>query len=128
MVKGFSRAQMSLHWAVALLILFQLIFFDGMSKVWDTFSDTGVATLTTAASAHVIVPAAPAGESAPMNRAGAVGRWALYVLMLAMPITGLMTWFGGFTSLSGLHADILQLLLILLIFVRVATHRIIRYS
>lgn len=135
MVKGYSRAQISLHWAVALLVIYQLLFSDGMSEVWRSFRQSGVTTMTLAAWMHIIfgmlvlafglwrlalrgtrgVPAGPAGESRLIRLAGAAGHWALYALMLAMPITGLLAWYGGFTSLGGLHGDILKLLLIVMI-------------
>ena len=34
MVKAYSRTQIFLHWAVALLILFNLIFSDAMTALW----------------------------------------------------------------------------------------------
>ena len=40
MVKGYSRTQISLHWAVALLIVYQLLFSDGMTEVWRAFRQT----------------------------------------------------------------------------------------
>ena len=135
MVKGYSRTQISLHWAVALLVIYQLLFSDGMTEVWRGFRQTGTATMTTTAWVHIIsgalvltfaawrlalhfsrgVPGAPAGESALMKLAGEAGHWALYTLMLAMPITGLLAWYGGVTSLAEVHGGILKLLLIIMI-------------
>ena len=98
-------------------------------------SPDGVTTMTLTAWVHIVtgvlvlafavwrlalrvtrgVPAAPAGESNLMKLAGEAGHWALYALMLAMPITGLLAWYGGVTSLAGLHGDILKVLLIVMI-------------
>ena len=39
-VKGYSRTQISRHWAVALLIVYQLLFSDGMTEVWRAFRQT----------------------------------------------------------------------------------------
>ena len=131
MVKGYSRTQISLHWAVAILIIYQLLFGDDMSHAWRGFRDTGVATMSTAVWVHIIagvlvlafalwrlalrftrgVPAAPEGEGSMMKLAGEAGHWALYILMLALPITGLLAWYGGVTSLAGLHGELLKTLL-----------------
>lgn len=130
MVTGYSRTQIALHWAIALFILFNLFLGDSMSGVWRAFQQSGTATTTTGAWLHIIVgslvlilalwrlsirftrgvPEAPAGESATVKLAGELGHWALYVLMLALPITGLLAWFGSAASLAGLHGGILKAL------------------
>ena len=55
MVKGYSRTQIFLHWAIALLILFNLIFSDAMSDLWRQIKQTGPAPTTFGAWAHIIV-------------------------------------------------------------------------
>jgi cytochrome b561 len=139
MAKGYSRAQISLHWAVALLIFYQLFMGDGMSEVWRGFRNSGTTTMTTAAWLHIIagvlilafalwrlalrftrgVPEAPDGTGTAMRLAGEAGHWALYVLMLAMPITGLLAWYGGMTNLAGLHGELLKLLTIVMILLHI---------
>ncbi len=131
MVKGFSRTQIALHWGVALLILFNLLMGDDMSHLWREIQKGGVAPTTTAAWIHIIVgslvlllvlwrlilrytrgvPAAPEGESRMMTLAGDVGHSALYVLMIGLPLTGLLAWFGGVTSLADIHGGVLKVLL-----------------
>ena len=54
MVKGYSRTQIALHWAVALLILFNLIFSDAMSELWRQIEQTGPTPTTTGAWAHIL--------------------------------------------------------------------------
>jgi cytochrome b561 len=61
------------------------------------------------------VPAAPEGENPLLERAATLGHWGLYALMIALPVTGLLAWYGGFASLAGLHGGILKALLWLLI-------------
>jgi cytochrome b561 len=139
MVTGYSRAQISLHWAVALLIVYQLIFGEDMTGVWRSFERSGTTTMTTGAWIHIIagvlvlafaiwrlalrltrgVPAAPPGESAALKLAGDAGHWALYLLMLALPITGLLAWYGGVTSLANVHGEVLKTLLIVLMILHV---------
>jgi cytochrome b561 len=131
MVKGYSRTQIALHWAVALLILFNLIFSDPMSELWRQIEHSGPATTTTGAWAHIIVgiavlafvawrlilrvsrgaPHAPAGTNRLLKLAGDAGHIALYALMIAMPVTGLMAFYGGFDGLGDLHGELLKSLL-----------------
>lgn len=140
MVKGYSRTQIGLHWAVGALILYNLLLGEDMSHVWRALNQTGAAETTTGAWAHIIVgsavlllvlwrlvlrltrgvPAAPEGESALMRLAGSAGHVALYVLMIALPLTGLLAWYGGVTSLAGLHGELLKSLLWAVIVLHVA--------
>jgi cytochrome b561 len=112
---GFSLVQIGLHWAVAILILAQFLDSDDMNRAWRAVEEGGAATYTTLVWTHVLVgiavlvfavwrmvlkfsrgvPEAPEGTSGPMELAGEAGHWALYALMLALPITGLLGWYGG---------------------------------
>ena len=131
MVKGFSRTQITLHWVVALLIIYQLWFGDDMSRLWRQIQQTGPMPTTTSAWVHIIlgtfilalvawrltlrltrgVPDAPPGESRALTLAGDAGHVLLYILMIALPVTGLLAWFGGLASLADLHGGILKALL-----------------
>ncbi len=140
MVKGYSRTQIFLHWAVALLIAFNLIFSDAMSELWRQIEHSGPTPTTTGAWAHIIVgiavlafvawrlvlrfsrgvPHAPAGTKPLLKLAGDAGHVALYALMIAMPVTGLLTFYGGIEDLGEVHGEVLKLLLLVLIAVHVA--------
>lgn len=140
MVKGFSLVQIALHWGVAVLILFNLLMGDDMSSLWRQIQQTGPMPTTTAAWLHIIVgivvlalvgwrlalrltrgvPSAPAGESRLLTLAGEAGHILLYVLMVAMPVTGLLAFYGGFDSLADLHGELLKVILWLVIVVHVA--------
>ena len=131
MVKGFSRVQIALHWGVAVMIIFQLLMGDDMSHLWRQIQQGGAVPTTTGAWIHIIVgtlvlvfvlwrlflrltrgvPDAPAGESRALTVAGDAGHWLLYALMIAMPATGLLAWYGGVASLAGLHGALLKTLL-----------------
>lgn len=131
MVKGFSLTQIALHWVVGLLILYNLLLGDDMSQLWRQVQQTGPQVTTTAAWIHIIVgslvlllviwrlvlrftrgvPAAPVGESRLLTLAGHVGHVALYILMIGLPVTGLLAWFGGVTALADLHGELLKSLL-----------------
>ena len=134
MVQGYSRLQIILHWVVGLLILFNLIFSDGISALWRAYETSGNTEMTVTALLHIIVgalvlalvlfrlglrlvrgaPAVP--DSTPMlERAGKIGHWAIYVLMVAVPATGLAAWFGGVEILAEIHGGPLKALLWVLI-------------
>ena len=134
MVKGFSRAQIGLHWAVALLIIYQLVFGEDMSHVARAFRNAGTLTMTTGAWIHILigiavlvlaiwrlglrfargVPAAPADDSALNKLAGEAGHWGLYALMIAAPVSGLLFWYGGIGSMGDIHQLMKPLLIILI--------------
>lgn len=120
--KGYSFLQIRLHWVVAFLILFQLIFGEDMKPAWRAFRRNTEITMTVWAWAHIVVgvavlafaiwrlvlrftrgvPEVP--KSSPlMEKAGEVGHWALYLVMLGAPITGLMAWYGGITEMADIH-------------------------
>lgn len=139
MVKGFSLAQIVLHWLVAGLILYNLLTGDAMSELWRLIGQGTATPTTTAAWVHIIVgslvlalvlwrlvlrftrgvPAAPDGDSRWMTQAGRASHVALYALMIAVPVTGLLAWFGGVNALADLHGGLLKLLLWVLIAVHV---------
>jgi cytochrome b561 len=132
--KGYSSVQIWLHWAIAILIIYQLIFGEDMTQVWRSFKSTGVATLGNWAWAHILVgigvlafslwrvslrltrgaPEAPAGSSALVVKASAAVHGLLYVLMFAAPITGLVAWYGGVDTAAEVH-ELLKPAFILLI-------------
>lgn len=136
--KGYSATQIGLHWAVAALIVFQLIFGEDMSTVWRNLEQGGDATLGTWAWAHIIAgvavlvfavwrlilrftrgaPEAPHSESAVMAKAGEAAHWLLYALMVMAPMTGLAAWYGGIASAAEVH-ELLKPLIILLVVVHV---------
>lgn len=140
MVKGFSLTQIALHWGVGVLILFNLIFSDDMSALWRQIQQTGPMPTTTGAWLHIIVgvsvlvlvgwrlilrfargvPAAPAGESHMLKLAGDAGHILLYALMIALPVTGLLAFYGGISALAEVHGGILKALLWIVIALHVA--------
>ena len=46
--------------------------------------------------------------------------WGIVVLMIGMPVTGLLAFYGGYTSFGSLHGGILKALLWVVISVHVA--------
>ncbi len=109
---GYSLAQIVLHWTIAALILFQLVFGESMAEVVEAAEEgkTASAFDQSMASAHfwvgiavlalVIVrlslrvfqgvPALVASSGTLANRAARVTHWLFYALLFLVPVTGLL--------------------------------------
>jgi cytochrome b561 len=138
---GYSSAQIALHWVIAFLIVGQFVFHENMVEAWDTYRQTPDTQLISSlvVQAHVWgglavlafaiwrlwlrttrgVPAAPAEEPAVLRLAAHVTHVTLYALMILMPVTGAMLWFGGIGFASFLHG-VLRVPLFFLILLHVA--------
>ena len=135
---GYSAAQISLHWLIAALVIFQLLLGDSMTHVvrapirdrvvssfdasmgtahyWVGIAILALVCLRLALRLLVGTPN-PAGGPAPLVLLARIAHWTFYVLLVAVPITGLLAYyqlgpFGGIHSLAkpifiiliGLHA------------------------
>jgi cytochrome b561 len=122
---GYSSAQIALHWIIAVLIVCQFVFHEGMVEAWDTYRKTPDTPLVGGfpAQAHVWgglavlafavwrlwlrqkrgVPAAPMEEPAALRLIAHVTHITLYALMILMPVTGAALWFGGIGFAAFLH-------------------------
>jgi cytochrome b561 len=119
---GYSLLQITLHWLVALLVMFQLVFGESMTTVVDAAEEgTAVSPLDqTLATAHywvgisilslvIIRLAVRLAQGAPevvgpaswMTLAAKAVHVVFYLLLAAVPITGLLT-----TYVSGEFGDI----------------------
>ena len=109
---GYSGLQILLHWVIAALVFFQLIFGESMGAAIDAARDgtTVDPTDATLASAHYwvgiavlalvvvrlivrLVGGAPEPQSAGMpilDRLAHYAHWLFYALLVAMPVTGLL--------------------------------------
>lgn len=138
---SYSVPQRLLHWLMALLIFFNLIFSDGMED-WNRLMRRGE-TVTpddvASANIHAYVgiailvlclirftlrlvqgaPDAPAAEPALLKLAAKLAHWTFYALFLVMPITGIAKYYFGNETLGFLHGGPLKLLLWVLIIVHV---------
>ncbi|MFA9230555.1 MAG: cytochrome b [Microgenomates group bacterium] len=131
--KGYSRTQIRLHWVIAGLIVFQLIFGEDMGRAWLAVENGTVPEMGILVWAHIVVgiavlvlavwriyikvtrgvPAAP--PSAPwMETAAKIGHLALYAVMILAPMSGLAAWYGGIAAAAVVH-ELFKPALILLI-------------
>ncbi len=121
--KGYSRAQIGLHWGMAGLIAVNLIFEDWIKAGWEWIEEGGPALYDAGSLAHIGVgvtilalvlwrltlrftrgvPDLPQGGSSIANLAGHLGHGALYALMIVVPVLGLLAWFGASEDLAEVH-------------------------
>ncbi|MGY9047075.1 hypothetical protein P775_18505 [Puniceibacterium antarcticum] len=115
-VRGYSIAQISLHWLIAILVFTQLIFGESMTAFVDAAEegepvsalDAKLATVHyyfgIAILALVVVRLAlrlkngvppPPASSGALELAGRISHWLFYVLLVAVPITGLLGYYVG---------------------------------
>ncbi|MFB2551252.1 cytochrome b [Ensifer soli] len=139
---AYSIPQRALHWAMALLILFNLIFSDGI-EVWDRMTDRGeplTPDQASAANLHAYVgiavlvlalvrlclrlvqgvPPAPAEEPPVLRLASTVAHWTFYALFVLMPLAGIGKYYFDNDTAGFLHAGPLKSLMWVLIVVHVA--------
>lgn len=129
--RGYSGIQIALHWAVAVLILFNYIYSDGMGRALDArLEGTPATNLEINPQLHVWVGvtvlllslirllvrqtrgAPEAGGSGMMQLAATWGHRLLYALMILVPLMGGITWFGRVDATGELHAVLANALMI----------------
>ncbi len=128
---GYTRLQIGLHWAIAVLIVTAWFISDDMGKALRArieAGDTGFAngtvhgmvgfTVFVLVLIRIIVrfasgaPAATPETSARMALAAKWGHRLIYVLMLAVPAAGMGAWFGHVTQAGELHETLANALMI----------------
>lgn len=121
---GYSRAQVALHWTVAVLVVAQIVLHDGIEAAYAAGRGVGTATESDLflADLHVAFGIAvfalalmrvalrvrrgappPPDEHPALRIAARATHFALYALILGMPVTGGLAWFGGIEAMAELH-------------------------
>ncbi len=134
---GYTRIQIILHWAIALLILFQFVgseAIEGFVSLVGITSASSSADIPLLARAHVLAglltfalmlirvlmrflkgaPALPEDEDPRMKMAAHATHGILYLALLLTPISGALAWFGQIELADTAH---LVLKTVLIIFV-----------
>lgn len=108
---GYSTAQIALHWLIALLVLFQLVFGESMVAVVDAAEEGGTASPTDVllSGGHYWVGIAILGlvfvrlglrltartpqprPTSLVEMAAVAMHWLFYALLVLVPVSGLMT-------------------------------------
>lgn len=137
--KGYTTAQIGLHWVVAVLILLQYLFDESIGEAWDALREGQEAAFDPLVPLHVFgglligllvvwrlalrmrhgAPAAPEGEPPQLQIAAKLTHGLLYVLMLGMPLSGALAWFGGVEPAAEAH-EVMKTLLLVLVLLHIA--------
>ena len=131
--KGYTRLQIALHWGTALLIVQQYLFKDAIAAAWDAAAKGVETAFIPLVLAHVAGGAlvmlfalwrlsirarrgAPAmvGDSAAQRASAKAAHVGLYALMILMPLSGSMAWFGG-VDLAAQGHNVLKIVLLALV-------------
>ena len=122
---GYTGMQILLHWLIAILILFQLIFGESIEDAWRAYSRgqepsadamfsanihvyIGISVLVLAVLRLVLrirngAPPLPENESALQKRIASATHLILYLLIFAVPMSGMAAWFGGVAAAGEVH-------------------------
>lgn len=129
----YSKTQLILHWGIVLLVLFQILVHNDIQRLWfqrmrgdipnvPTFhlhAAVGILILGLMLWRLVLrlkrgVPAGPSSEPGLFKFGAAASHWLFYLLLLAIPASGLVAWFGGISSAALVHYLSEKLLLLLI--------------
>lgn len=130
--ESYSRTQIALHWAIALLIVANYFVSDGMEQAFDGMMKGAPATSGWVPTFHVYAgvtvlvlvalriflrlkrPTTAAETGKPLlDRAAAWGHYALYLLMVAAPALGALSWYGKIDATASYHVLAVNALMIL---------------
>jgi len=131
-VKGYSGAQILLHWGILVLLIVSYLSQDAMRAAWfaihqgrDAFGNTaavhvwgGVAILGLALLRLVLrvgrgAPALPEGGHPVADMIAKLTHLGLYLALVLIPATGIGAWFGGFNIAGEVHAVLFNVMLAL---------------
>jgi len=128
---GYSLVQICLHWAVAMLVLFNYLYSEGMGRAFDARMEglpltdaglnpsvhvwVGVSVLVLVLLRLVVRATAGAPDAGGSGRMQTVATWGhkgLYLLLLLVPALGAVTWFAGVEATADLHALVANALML----------------
>lgn len=130
--RNYSPLQIGLHWATAALIVANYVISDGMPQAFGarlhgqaitgltpTFHVWAGSLLLALVILRLVVrllKGTPAvEENGWMERVAALGHWALYGLMVAVPAFGAIAWFGKTELTADLHVVAMNGMMLLIL-------------
>lgn len=130
---GYSRTQITLHWIVLVLIAQQYLFHDAISEAWERIEEGAEMAFDPLVLAHVaggglvLILAlwrlglrARRGAPAPLESGklqlliAKITHIGLYAVMILMPVSGSVAWFGGVEAAAEGH-EVLKVFLLALV-------------
>ncbi len=132
-VSGYSRLQVSLHWAVVILVAFQFLAHNAIEATWNAHLDgtlpsqgSGLLTYLHIASGVLIlalalcrlylryrrgVPQPPGDEPRILKILSESVHGLIYAMLLSLPVSGVMGWFFDFRLAVVVHEYLQAVLL-----------------
>ena len=139
--KTYSAVQKALHWVVFLIFVGHIVTHETMVDAWKSFvRDNNVAALDSPVVMYHVwggiavlifalwrlvlrktrgAPEVPAEEPAPLKFVASATHILLYVIMIAMPMSGAMAYFGGVREAGEVH-ELIKPVMIAMILLHVA--------
>ena len=128
----YTKLQIWLHWLIFLAIAVQFIAHEPMSDAWDKVEHGGEIAFDPLVFSHVALgglifllvlvrivarfrfgaPELPAEEPPMLRMLAALTHLVLYALMILMPVSGAVAWFGGVEAAGEAHEVMKALMLI----------------
>jgi len=113
--RGYTAAQIALHWVSAVLVIAAFVTHDAMQAAAKAVGDGSWSGYDTATLIHVVggsavfslalwrlgmlgrrgAPPLPADEPPVLRVAALVVKVLLYAIMIVMPLSGVLNWFGA---------------------------------
>jgi len=138
---GYSSIQIALHWAVVVLVAFQYVAHSGMEASWNALRGSEAAPPGSVSLTYLHIGAgvgilllaltriglrltrgtpSPPGDEPKLLQLFAEGvHYAIYVLLLLLPISGGVAWFLSIEAAGSIHV-LLKNVLLAAIFLHVA--------
>lgn len=139
---SYSVPQKTLHWLMAGLIVFNLVFTEGMETYVRALDGGAMPSPDQVGSANIHAyvgisvlclgllrlilrlvqgaPAAPENEPAMAKLAAKVAHWSFYALFIMLPLSGIGMYYFGNETAGDVHGGPLKLLMWLLIIAHIA--------
>jgi len=139
MPTGYTRTQIILHWLVFVLVVLQFVLHDPIAEAWEKFEEGMEVGFSPLVAQHVFTgllilvlvvirmaikarrgaPALPENEPRILKLAAHGTHLALYALLILMPLSGAVAWFGGVEAAADGH-EVMRVLVIVLVALHVA--------
>ncbi|WP_164736564.1 cytochrome b [Pararhodobacter zhoushanensis] len=133
LVSKYSLTQRALHWLTLLLLFVSFFSHESMVAVWDALTEGGGDAVTPALGSQIHVytgiailvltvlrlivrvtqgaPAPVVGMHPLLAKASSAVHGLLYLVLLAIPLSGMAAWFAGFTELGDVHGVLFNIAL-----------------
>jgi cytochrome b561 len=132
---GYSRNQIRLHWLVFALIGLQFALNEPIADAFDATRDGVATSFNPLVAVHVAggaliglfalwrlglrsrrgAPPPPESETPSLRLAARITHATLYLLILALPVSGALAWFGGSEAAAEAHEIGTSVLLVLVV-------------